>query len=327
MTIPLSRPDLTEQDWAAVERQLKLAPFSDDDGVYHWEEMWSQIWGRRAIVFADSLDAVMALKIALGWRDGACIATGAGLHPAWREGCARAWIRLVYHDMDPLRIPTFPDSVGFSGVWVDHFAGRPVQVPKGPGWVVEDLSNVPLPLPTTGQGDLQVMVLDGNAMIQGGGAVVILCHDAGLANRIAKARSHPPSALMAALGISQLNQRDMLLTRRSVLADRYLQLRTGGWFSKPESLVTGRFWPGFYLLFDDEGRKDGLRQFLATGGILSASPWPFTFPEVRDMYWRQRFESLGLALPLYASLSDAEQKKIINRIHRWVGRGGPMVDE
>ncbi|MBF0418623.1 MAG: DegT/DnrJ/EryC1/StrS aminotransferase family protein [Magnetococcales bacterium] len=325
-TIPLLRPDLTEQDWAVMDRQWGLAPFSDDDGVRYWEGMWSRIWERRAIVFSDAVDAVRALKTGMGWRDGVCVATGTDLHPAWREGCEQAWIRLVYHDVDPQSTPIFPDSSGYSGVWVGHHYGRPVLPPKGPGLVVEDVSSTPLPLPMTGQGDVQLMVLDGNAMIQGGGAVVILCRDSGLATRIAQARATLPSALMVALGISQLTQCDLLMARRAELADRYLALRTGGWFAKPEKPATGRYWSGFYLLFNDEGRKEGLRQFLARGGILSASPWPYTFPEVCDMHWRRRLETLGLALPLYASLSDAEQKHIINRIHRWVNRGGPAVE-
>ncbi|HIJ82710.1 MAG: hypothetical protein HW380_50 [Magnetococcales bacterium] len=321
-TIPLMRPDLTRLDLDAVAGQLSLSPFRNDELVSQWQLAWSELWNRRAILFDDPVDAILALKDVLGWRDGARIAAGSGMHPAWREGFAAAWIRVVFHDVEP----TYPLSIsrdgGFSGVFVDHFQGIPVSAPDGPGTVLEDLSSMPAPLPGTGYGAVQLMVLDGNAMIQGGNAALILCRDASMAAQL-QARRHPPSALMAALGMSQFRQMEPLLARRSSLASRYLAIRTGGMFGMPS--VTPRWWHGFYLWFDEESQRDGLCHFLRKGGILAESTGYFSSPEVEHMTWQRRFARHGLALPLYASLNDQEQKRIINRIHRWVHRGGPSV--
>ncbi|MBF0146182.1 MAG: DegT/DnrJ/EryC1/StrS family aminotransferase [Magnetococcales bacterium] len=316
--IPLVRPDLTRKDLEAVGRQMVSAPFRDDALVDRWESMWAQIWRREAILFDDPVDAVVALKEVLGWRDGVRVAAGAGMHPAWREGFAAAWIRVVHHDTAPQQTPVISSDGGFAAVFVEHFQGIPIPVPVGQGVVLEDLSSMPLPLPGTGEGAIQLMLLDGNAMIQGGNAALILCREGALASRFREYRT-PPSGLVAALGMSQLEQRECLLQRRTLLASRYRAMRSGGWFKIPSG-TSERWWHGFHLMFEHEAQRDGLMAFLRKGGILAGPAWPFSFPEVENMACRRQLERLGLALPLYASLTDAQQKRIINRIHRWVGR-------
>ncbi|MBF0133548.1 MAG: hypothetical protein HQL75_13305 [Magnetococcales bacterium] len=322
-TIPLMRPDLTTMDRDALAHQLGIFPFQDERLVMRWELAWSQLWGRKAILFDDPVDCIVALKGALGWRDGDRIAVGAGMHPAWREGFDAAWMRVVYHDQDPWERPNFPAGGDFVGVMMEHFQGVVVPVPTGSWVVLEDISSMPAPLPGTGRGDIQLMVLDGNAMIQGGNAGLVMCRDERLMARLQAHRRYP-SALMARVGLSQLEQMYALLNRRSLLASRYLALRTGGWFFMAPGGCLPRWWHGFTLMFHDPSRREGLRKFLHKGNIQTGSPWSFSCPEVQAMVGRRRLEGHGLTLPLYASLSDAEQKKIINRIHRWVGRGGPL---
>lgn len=321
-TIPLIRPDLTQGDREAVACQLPRSPFRDDHLVRRWEATWSQLWNRTAVLFDDPVDVIVALKSALAWPDGARIAVGTDLHSAWREGFAAAWLRVVYHDVDPTQTPAFPDDGRFSGVLVGHFQGLPVLPPNGPGVVLEDLSSMPLPLPGTGCGDVQLMVMDGNAMIQGGNAALVLCRDGQIAARL-MAKRRPPSALMAALGLSQLQQIKTLLARRDLLASRYLCMRPGGLFDLPTVPDTPRWWHGFHLSFKQKSRREGLRHFLHKAHIRTGPAWHFSFPEVENMTWRQRLDSHTLALPLYASLNDTDQKRVINRIHRWVSRGGP----
>ncbi|MBF0108194.1 MAG: DegT/DnrJ/EryC1/StrS family aminotransferase [Magnetococcales bacterium] len=320
--IPLGRPDMTRRDRDAVEWRMKCAPFGDAALVERWERMWSSSWGREAVLFDDPLDVAMALKQVFRWGDGARIAAGGGMHPAFREGFAAAWLRVVHHDLQPDQPHRFAGGGDFVAAWVEHFQGLPVSISGGPGMVVEDVTSTPLPLPGVGEKMIQVMVLDGNAMLQGGNAALLLCRDPALAVQF-RALRHPPSGLVVALGMSQLSQWELFLGRRTQLAERYLRLRSGGWFTVPGRAVEKRWWHRFHLTFAEEGRRDGLRDFLGRGGIMTDSAWPFSFPEVANMACRKDYECRTLALPLYASLTDGEQKRIINRVHRWVERGGP----
>ncbi|MBF0424054.1 MAG: hypothetical protein HQL73_13800 [Magnetococcales bacterium] len=119
--IPLHRPDLTALDGEAVARQLAVSPFFDDTLVSRWEQVWSQVWERRAVMFDDPEAAMGAIKEALEWDDGTRIAAGAGWHPAWREGCAAAWIRIDTLDAN-VSIPVHGPC---PGVVIEHFQGLP----------------------------------------------------------------------------------------------------------------------------------------------------------------------------------------------------------
>ncbi|MBF0461008.1 MAG: DegT/DnrJ/EryC1/StrS aminotransferase family protein [Magnetococcales bacterium] len=328
--IPLVRADLTRSDAQAVRQQLATAPFQDEAVLARWEAAWETLWHRAAVAFADPVGLILALKSVLGWRAGEQVGLDPLLDPAWREALATAWLYPAWRDVDPHsgqgRGAFVPDGAAGGPVRAglcQHPFGLPGQ-PTGEGvpfWL-EDISSVLSPRPGCGWGDVQVVYLSGNRLVAAGGSALLLTRDEAFGDALRRVR-RPPGPLACALGLSQLRSLASRLARRQELAERYRQLRGRGWFQWPVAREEGRVWEMFLLTMASEVELSALQQFLQVSQIHAASPiWfrpanPLAGPG-HFSGWQQ-FQARMLALPLYASLTDPEQKRIINRVQRWVG--------
>ncbi|MBF0448923.1 MAG: DegT/DnrJ/EryC1/StrS family aminotransferase [Magnetococcales bacterium] len=332
ITIPLVRPDLTQADQECFLAQLNGKPFLDGKAVAQWERAWQEIWQRPCVAFADATTLIKALKTVFGWSSGQPISCGPLLPPSWREALHEAWL-------DPIPQATLEDHG--QEMWLDnaelsatgsakeanpavrmvqHHFGRPAQASANATTTLEEVSALLKPVDQTGWGTVQLINLDGNRMIQGGGSTLALSTDRSLIARLKKIRTTPPAAAICALGISQLRRLAAQLNRRQALARRYGEIRNRNFFISPPNIPSERSWEMYLLHFNDLKKRDGLLHFLNRAGIGAALP-----------IWHHQSQpnplDLSLALPLYASLSDIEQKRIINRIHRWVERGGPETPQ
>lgn len=309
--IPLYRPDLDSADELALLAQLRQARFRDPLLVRCWEGQWERLWERRAVAFAGHGEAVRLLKALFGWSSGTVVSIDPLLDPAWQEALQDAWLTCPVRDLDEV-------SLSGVGVWIhQHPFGSPV-VPSFDGLVLEEISAVPLPLPLVGSGAVQLVNLTGPRILPVGVGCVLLSTDDRLIDRLLEARQEPPGAAACVLGMSLLAALPDRLQRRCELAERYGALRMRGMAVMPHNPATGRFWELFYLQFRDLSARQELEAFLTKAGIgCGALNW-FAVPDPPSGY--RTFLSHALALPLYAALTDAECKRIINRVHRWVER-------
>lgn len=326
-TIPLVRADLTHADAQAVRRQLATAPFQDEALLERWEAAWEAIWNRSAVAFAQPLELMLVLKTALGWRAGDWVGVDPLLDPAWSEALAAAWLRPAWRDVDPctgagVGVFDLPEDGTVQMGIGQHAYGLPSLRPSAgiPFWL-EDLSALLLPIPGCGWGDVQVLYLSGNCMVAAGGSALLLTQDEPLGRRLRTLRRHPPSPLACALGLSQLSTLSARLTRRQELAARYQRLLRGRKrLQLPEERVGLRVWESFLLALAAETDWFSLRTFLNKSNCYADSPLWFKPANTHPLPGLNHFQTHILALPLYAALTDPDQKRLINRVNRWVAR-------
>ncbi len=322
LAIPLVRADLTGADQRALAHHWQRNPFADDGSPDGLEADFSHLWQRPAVAFAEPVELVAALKSVLGWPSGRRLHGHPLLAPAWREAFAAAWLHLDFFDIDAIsgrgRRPPATDTS--PPRLMVHPFGLPDPAISRDGFVLEEVSSLVKPWPGSGDGSLQLLQLDGNRILQAGGCCLALSRDAALIRALKKCRRHSPGPAARILGRSQLAQLDRFLARRQRLADRYLALHHRQMVTWPSPPGTVRAWDGFFLHLADAPARMELAAFLNQSGIGAASPVWFTPPGDRTRPGLRRFMDTALALPLYAALGDHEQKRIINRLHRWLQR-------
>lgn len=223
-----------------------------------------------------------------------------------------------------------PASPLRAGLWT-HPYGLPTRCThkKRPAFWLEDISSVLQPMPVCGWGDVQVLHLSGNRMLAAGASCLLLTQDEALFRALRSVRRHPPAPLACALGLSQLQGLPGRLERRQVLAERYQALRGHGVFQGPGGSEQARVWEMFLLEMTSGEMCMDLQRFLKKSRIHAAPPLWFRPEETGFLPHVQRFRTRVLALPLYASLTDPDHKRITNRVHRWVARilkqGNPLA--
>lgn len=312
--LPLWRPELLVADLALLEAQARVAPLHDPALLARWEAAWADRCGQAAVAFATPDEVVRQLAALLGWPPGWSLAATPLLPPHWLEAVARAGGRWQWLDLEPASgAPQGVPTAGVVALWRHHPFGLLLTAPAE-GSLVEEVSTVLAP----GAGPVSVLCLEGNRMVAAGGSCVVLSADAHLAAALRRVRQRPPSALACQLGLAQLERLPAVLARRAELAERYLAVRWRGLCGLPPT-AAGRCWDAFVVLAGEAGLRDSLGDFLNKAGIGAAPPVWWRPPAVALPGWRD-FQARSLALPLYAALSDGEQKRIINRIHRWCER-------
>ncbi|MBF0158783.1 MAG: DegT/DnrJ/EryC1/StrS family aminotransferase [Magnetococcales bacterium] len=306
------------------------APGADSwqDGALlrQWESLWEQIWQRPAAVFARADHLLTALATALDWQPGDWILADGLLEPCWRQACRALWLRLWLVDVDPVTGLSPADAASWPDhpprAWLRcHSFGQVADQPRTPSVAVsiEICSAVPIPVEGCGLADFQIVGCDGNQAIAAGSACVLLGRDTALMQTIRRLRHTLPATLSCAIGLSRLQQWPMLAQRRNKLAQCYLQtLRPKGWFHLPASWP--KTWFRFIVNLSCPEDRQSLQQWLLRAGIGAGSPVWYAIPEQHRLPGLQQFCQCSLAIPLFASLDERQQKRIINRIHRWTKR-------
>ncbi|MBF0123754.1 MAG: DegT/DnrJ/EryC1/StrS family aminotransferase [Magnetococcales bacterium] len=327
--IPLTASDLTQADEAAVLAAIATSAWQDESLLQRWEEMWQHCWQRPAVVFASADQLMAALATALGWQAGDWLAADGLLEPPWRQACEALWLRLGWLDIDPTTgispvvLPEVYDRK--PRAWLRcHSFGQiaPLPPPSLCHATIEICSAIPTPIDGCGQADFQIIGCDGNQAITAGAACVLLGHDDALMQQIRCLRPAIANTLSCAMGLSRLRQWPLLARRRAELAQRYLEsLRPYGLFELPlPTTEQPRVWLRFVLSWHDAADRLALQQFLSRAGISTDLPLWYRVPQHSHLPGMQQFLQRALALPLFASLAEQQQKRIINRIHRWINR-------
>ena len=139
--------------------------------------------------------------------------------------------------------------------------------------------------------------------------------------------------IAAALGVAQLERLDDFVAAKRAVAQRYNDAFAGTAIQTPPTL------PGqesTYWLYSVQvpaqrgpGARDELQDFLAEAGIESRSLWrPLHMqPPLKDepLVGGAVGEDLfarGLSLPCSTELTEADQKRVIDRVHEWLQLSG-----
>jgi hypothetical protein len=332
ITIPLTRPDLSQEDKSHFLQQISHKNFSDPKLVYRWEIAWEEIWQRGCVAFADPYELIYTLQNTINFLPGQDIQTSPLLHPIWREALLKSWLNPVSKNVlqeTGQEIWTKKDlnkqihiKVKKVKSLIQHNFGLPAEMDPERKNTLEDISAILKPLNPDSKSNskAQLLLLDGNRMLQGGVTCLVLSKDENLIRILKKKRKKIPAAVICLLGLSQLNRLDDLLERREELATNYLNLYNKESFTLPPSPLEGRRWESFVIQLPSPEKQQELQLYLNKAGIGAAPPIWYHITDDDDDQALSKIKNQSLALPLYASLSDKDQKKIINRIHRWVDR-------
>ncbi|MBF0588659.1 MAG: DegT/DnrJ/EryC1/StrS family aminotransferase [Magnetococcales bacterium] len=325
ISIPLARPDLTLED---LESLTALdAPWREDPAlISRWEAIWSRTWGRPALAFRNLHCALQCLAKAQRWSIDTTIWTTPLLPHHWHEALDGTGLTRRMVAINPETghtLPTMNHRDPYAITTVHHHAGAPHPKPDHPTrFILESIDDTPIPSPKCGWGTVQIAAPQGDHIITGGGCVV-LSMDHTLIDHMRDHRAHTPCSAVCTLGITQMGRIRKTLQARLERAEQYMRMRPHGYFKMPQKSVQGRSWGGFTLYLPNQMMRDALRRFLQEAGIGADGPaWSTHTPSHQkiEIPGLQSYLERTLVLPLYASLTSGDQKRIINRIHRWAER-------
>nr|CRH07735.1 Conserved protein of unknown function. Containing pyridoxal phosphate-dependent transferase, major region [Candidatus Magnetococcus massalia] len=325
--IPLYHADLTQQDHQQVIHALEQPQWQDAEQTAQLEAFWSARWQRPTLALADPHDAITVLAELLQWRMGDAVALPPLMEPIWAEAFIQRGIQPAWLDLDPKTGHGGGQPMGLEEIagslkgWLDqatmglpHF---PFTLPTTLQPLV-DISHAPLPLWRAQKEAILILQLDANLPLQGGGLTLLLLPDHLELEQARQLRPRLPSRAAVALANSQSEQVEQLMQYRRHVAERYLEkLRPRGLFALPWYHPL-RNWAFFNLDFADRRHASEFCTFLQGAQIGCQLGCALPPPHQRD--GMQRYQQRSVLIPLYGALQERDQKRIINRIHRWVER-------
>ncbi|ABK46218.1 hypothetical protein Mmc1_3733 [Magnetococcus marinus MC-1] len=322
ISIPLYHPDLTVQDRAAVMQALTL-PWQDAAALSALESGWSQQWGRAVVAFADAQQAIGALLRLWGWRRGDALALSPLADRVWGEALQQHGLWPAWLDVEPQSGLVQGEPLGLAGCagglvgWLHGgFGGVPERGAAQSG-AVSLMVMDHMPLAQIADDALGLLHLGPNGPLQGAGITLIAATHNQQAAKLRELRGQAlPSRGAVALAMSQFHQRHALFARRAEVAARYgALLRPRGRFGLPQGWA---YWSRYPLSFEDEVAAQGLAEFLGRTGIGGMLGGPL--PPIHSGPGLRGWSARTLLLPCYAALGEAAQKRVINRVHRWLER-------
>ncbi|MEG3638342.1 hypothetical protein [Magnetococcus sp. PR-3] len=322
--IPLYHPDLTQQDRDRVLQAL-TPPWQDEAACQQLEQAWHNHWQRPVVAFAHPTAAIQALAELFSWRMGDAIALSPLANPEWSEalqhaGLYPAWLDLeIPHGLGSGQPMGLACCAGQLQGWMRFgFAGQQDTTPLPPHVTpLEVLDHCLIPASPMATSSIGLLHLGANGPLQGGEITLVSMAHASEVEQLRTCRQQLPSRSALALALSQTSQYQSLMASRAQRAQRYLDLlRPRNRFSVP---TARQHWSRFTLWMTDHQQAQELYTFLHSAqiGCCLGHPLPPPHEGAGLHHWYQH----ALQVPLYAALKDGDQKRIINRIHRWVERG------
>ncbi|MBN8825814.1 MULTISPECIES: UDP-4-amino-4,6-dideoxy-N-acetyl-beta-L-altrosamine transaminase [unclassified Spirosoma] len=132
--------------------------------------------------------------------------------------------------------------------------------------------------------------------------------------------------MQAALGMSQLNRADSMMTRRQEIAKRYDEAFAGTGVTTIEPPANGIHAYHLYVIQVDD--RKGLYDFLRTKQIMAQVHYipVHLMPYYRQFGWKpgdfpkaEHYYARCLSLPMFPTLTDAEQEYVIACVNEFMG--------
>ena len=199
-------------------------------------------------------------------------------------------------------------------------------------------------------GDMGAFSFNGNKIMTTGGGGMFTTDDEELARRAkhlsTQARTpdrgylhdeigfnYRLTNIAAALGVAQLERLDDFVAAKRAVAKRYNDAFAGTAIQTPPTLPgqESTYWLYSIQVPAERGpsARDELQDFLAEAGIESRSLWrplhmqpPLKNEAVVGGAVGEEIFARGLSLPCSTELTEADQKRVIDRVHEWLQLNG-----
>ena len=199
-------------------------------------------------------------------------------------------------------------------------------------------------------GDMGAFSFNGNKIMTTGGGGMFTTDDEELARRAkhlsTQARTpdrgylhdeigfnYRLTNIAAALGVAQLERLDDFVAAKRAVAKRYNDAFAGTAIQTPPALPgqESTYWLYSIQVPAERGpsARDELQDFLAEAGIESRSLWrplhmqpPLKNEAVVGGAVGEEIFARGLSLPCSTELTEADQKRVIDRVHEWLQLNG-----
>lgn len=356
--IPYGRQSIDEDDVAAVVAVLRGDWLTQGPAIDRFEHAVAErVEARHAVAFSNGTAALHGAMAAAGIGPGATVVTSALTFIA-SANCARyvgANVAVVDIDRSTLLLDpsTVPECDALVAV---HYAGLPVdlrRLSRRPPLVVEDAAHAlgastpDGPVGSCARSDMCMFSFHPVKHITTGEGGIVTTNSDALAHALRRFRSHGTEPrpemggwyyeaittglnyrltdIQAALGVSQLRKLEPFLYRRSELAHRYRERLAGLDLVLPPEATEG-FLHAYHLFPIQVGDRRAAYDFLRANGIgvqvhyiplyrhplLAYLGSPEDFPNTETVY------SALLSLPIYPSLTDTDQDRVVELVREAV---------
>jgi len=354
MTIPLLQPSCSHSELDAVRRAMRSGWWGNGPLCAEFERELARRTGYADVVTVNSATAALHLALlACGIGPGDEVIVPALTFVSTALAVSYTGARPVFADVDAETLAIDAESVAqvvtrrSKAIIPVDYAGLPA---RG-SWssfglpVIEDAAHAPL---MQHYGDFVVYSFHPVKPLATGDGGAVLLNDASVAARLralrwcgidrdtwARTQSRYGwdyaidevgykchwNDIQAAIGLEQLKRFDTLLNRRRELAARYCQELGSLDMLQLPAFSAGHCWHLFVVRTDASLRNSLLDHLTARGISAGVHYKPLTYyapyadhrtPEVTDREWRRL-----VTLPLYSSMTDAQQSEVIDAIIDW----------
>ena len=357
--IPYGRQSIDESDIAAVVEVLRSDWLTQGPAVDEFERSLCSITGaRHAIAFANGTAALHGATAAAGLGHGDLVATSA-LSFVASANCARyVGADVVFVDIDEHTLSLRPEAVpqNVAALVAVHYAGLPVDLSRlqhRPRIVIEDAAHalgaltVDGPVGNCARSDMCMFSFHPVKTVTTAEGGAVTTNDDALASRLRQFRTHhirrDPSSepwvydidglgfnyrmsdLHAALGVSQLKRLERFVAKRNELADRYrveLAMADVTLPPGPASADVRHAYHLFPIRVRNRGRV--FHQLRERGIGVQVHFVPIHHHSVyrsskHHLPVTDRIYEELITLPLYPTLAEDEQSRVIDEVRAATG--------
>jgi dTDP-4-amino-4,6-dideoxygalactose transaminase len=333
---------------AAIARVLDTAVFIGGAEVAGLEaELAAALGARAAVGTSSGSDALLAVLMALGVTRGDEVVTTPLTFIATAEAPARLGARVVFADVDPDTLCLDPAAAAAActtlthAVIPVHLFGRAAALPAVPCAVVEDAAQRIAPAPVLGRAATLSFFPTKNVGALGDAGAVVT-DDVALADHIRLLREHGGrpkyhyamlggnfrlDALQAAVLRAKLPQLAAWTAARRDRAERYRELLAAARVPAELRVPADDASHVYHRFVVRAPRREALRAHLAAAEIATEVYYPVPLhlqPCFAELGYRagsmpnaERACEELLALPLYATIGEAEQAYVVEEIERF----------
>jgi perosamine synthetase len=363
MSIPLYKPLVSKEERSAVSKVLKSRILSRGTEVDKFEREFAKFVGKKYAVAVNSGTSALQMLIrALGWKAGDEVITTPFSYVASANALLLEGVKPIFVDIDPDTLNIDPVKIeknitkNTKGILLVHIFGLPADVAKirliaqkHSLDVIEDACEAigrpskRFPVSAIGVGSVYGFHENKQMTTLGEGGMIVT-DDYKIATACASLRDQGRAKgkdwiknvilgfnlrmteAQAAFGSAQLKKIDLILKKRSMLAEHYQTKLLGIDHLELPFSVKGslRSWFLFYVRFDDFRFKIKVCEALKKAGIgFSTNYFPpiYRFPahsafvKHDHVHTEQAYESI-LVLPLFTEMTKGQVDIVVSTIRK-----------